>query len=265
MAREIRKKHASSVIDRIASVEFLTNGSQRLLVAHPRNSGNHLVYELERLEDYGCEFYGRRKFEASLKKDLPLSEQEFGLIGFSVDLSGRMSNPLAGDGRLVSNLGVKTITLPYPIFSLQGEYSGGNLKKLITGFSPEQGIIPYAAISTSALAFGGAGDDLYQKTLIYTTGGYGILAEIDAVAGRADEDCCSHEYTYKIHKIRLDETCPIKLIPANEVVSGALIADWTVTATPEITSPANVRHDAPQQDIQKLDESIRKLHEIFRP
>ena len=249
MTREIRRGKTPRVIDRIESVEFLTDGSQRLLAARPRNAGNHLVYDLERLDDYVYKFYGPHRFEVGLKKDLPLSEQSFGLIGSSVDLSGRMSNPLAEDMRVVSTQGVKTITLHYPIYSLRGEYPTDDLQKLLPGYSPEQGAVPYAAISTSALAYGEAGEDLYHNTLFYTAGGYGILAEICAAAGRADEDCCSHEYIYRIHKLRLDKPCPLKLIQANEVVPEASIADWTVTSTPEIIPPTTVRHDAQAQEI----------------
>lgn len=42
------------------------------------------------------------------------------------------------------------------------------------------------------------------------TGGYGILTEIFAVAGRDIEDCCSPKFYYKAYKVKLG-TNPLRL------------------------------------------------------
>ena len=102
------------MLDSVKSVEFLTNGSQQLLVAHLKGADKHLVYSLESFRDYGFIFYGNQKFETKLLVDQPLRTQEFGLIASSLDLTGRMSGSLPHGGRVVSTRGVKNITLQYP-------------------------------------------------------------------------------------------------------------------------------------------------------
>jgi hypothetical protein len=117
-------------------------------------------------------FYGKHtKFQLGLKDGKPLSEQPFGNLGSSVDLSGRKSSSLTTPRCFVFASGKNPIALKCPVYTQMRECHTQDLTKFIRGFSPEQRDVPYAAISTSSLAVAGQGEDLYLNTLFFMSNG----------------------------------------------------------------------------------------------
>ncbi len=52
-----------------------TKEGESVCVVRQRHRSSYLVYKLERIEEYGFQFYGvRHRFEIGLNKDLPFSE-----------------------------------------------------------------------------------------------------------------------------------------------------------------------------------------------
>lgn len=166
----------------MAIMGLYVKGEESLLVLKDRKSGASQVFHLDEIELYGTVFYGRfRRFEAGLTQDAQLSEQPYGKIGASCDLTGRAAGALAGgEQRLIATQGKKILTLEQPVYSRIGEYSDSELAEILEGYAPEQRDVPYAVLTISAYGTGWAGDDLYQNTLFLMTGGYGILAETSA-------------------------------------------------------------------------------------
>ena len=69
---------------------LLTKENESICVVNQLHSHCYLVYRLERREKYAFQFYGiTHTFVIAINQNLPLSEQPFGLIGSSIDLSGR--------------------------------------------------------------------------------------------------------------------------------------------------------------------------------
>jgi len=164
---------------------LLTKEGESVCVVRPRHRSSYLVYKLKRTEEYGFQFYGvRHRFKIGLNKDLPFAEQPYGLLGSLVDLSGRQLMFGLERKPIISHPGKRIITLDSPIYPFIGEFNKCKLNEFLEGYSLEKRDIAYASISTSAFAVGDSGDDFYLKTLFFMTGGYGILTEIYAVAGR---------------------------------------------------------------------------------
>ena len=244
---------------------FLSGKDKNLCLV--KHNSSFSAYKLEGTEESGFKFYGRfQRFEIGLTLDEPLSEQPYGFLGSLADLTGRaISGFSQGKKSVISSSGTKKLTLESPIYSLIGNYDEKDFLKLIEKYSTEQQDIPYACISTSALAVGDAGDDLYLNKLFFMTRGYGILAEMSAVAGRDIEDCISPEYHYRAHKLRLDKANPLKRIRANDIVSGADPICWTVSASPEIINPVEITKTNDSKKIETLDALIDELYITLVP
>lgn len=257
---------------------ILTKGDESICVVkltkNPEYNSFYLIYKLEGTEEYGFQFYGvARRFELPLSKTLPLSNHPYGLLGSRADLSGRMLGAIAQRMPLVSGSGKEVITFERPIYSLIGEYPETQVSKVLDKFitlgfvvsSLEQRDFPYACLSTSSTGVGDAGDDLYLNTLFFMTKGYGILTKISAVAGRGFEDCCSPEFHYEAHKVKLDEANPLKRIHARDMVPEAVPANWTVSVSPEITDTVEVKSNDNSNKICELDKLIDELFETLVP
>lgn len=243
---------------------FLTRGGESICLIRQEHQSSYFVYELKKTEKYGFQFYGTfHKFEIDLSKDLPFSEQLYGFLGSAADLSGRASTRGVGKERklLISSSGEKMITLDNPVYSFAGEFNESKLSKFLVGFSREKKDVPYASISTSSSAMSDAGDDFYLNTLFFMTGGYGILTEISAVAGRDVDDCCSPEFYYEANKVRLEKN-PLRIIQEKDVISEADIVAWRVFTNPKTTKSVSVRFD---KNPKKLNSLLDELFLKFRP
>ena len=246
------------------SSSLLTKEGESVCIVRQRHRSSYLVYKLERIEEYSFQFYGvRHRFKIGLNKDLPFSEQPYGLLGSFVDLSGRAISVRVGKERkpVIYHPGKRIITLDNPIYSFIGEFNKRELNRFLEGYSREKRDIAYASISTYAFAVGDFGDDLYLKTLFFMTGGYGILAEISAVAGRGIEDCCSPEFYYKAYKVKL-ETNPLRLFQEKDVAPGANLVERGVSSNPGVIKPVSVRSS---EDPEGLDILLNELFITFRP
>ena len=246
------------------SSSLLTKKRKSVCVIRQRGRYSFLVYKLERMEEYSFQFYGvRHGFKIGLNKDLPFSEQPYGLLGSAVDLSSRAMSVGVGKEKkpVISHSGRKIITLDNPIYSFIGEFNKRESNRFLEGYSREKRDIAYASISTSAFAIGNSGDDLYLKTLFFMTGGYGILTEISAVAGRDIEDCCSPEFYYKAYKVKL-ETNPLRLFQEKDIASGAKLVERGVSSNPGITKPVSMRFN---EDSESLDILLNELFMTFKP
>jgi len=245
------------------SSSLLTRDGESVCVTRQKHNSSYLIYKLEKIEEYGFKFYGIfHKFEIGLNKDLCFSEQPYGPIGSAADFSGRAITTGLGKERkpIISNPGEKIITLDKPIYSFVSECDKHKLNKSLEGYFQEKRDIPYASISISAFAVGDSGDDFYLNTLFFMNGGYGILAEISALAGRDAGDCCSPEFYYEAHKAKL-ETNPLKLFQERDIFPGATLAELCVCSNPEITPPSSMRFS---EDIEKLDILLDELFINFR-
>lgn len=265
MAHTITKKPSPTEPGEVTSVSILTDGSTRLLIAHLASQDKHSIYHLRKLEDVHLEFYAQKHvFTAASTDDRPLADREYGVIGSSIDLTGRMmTRCLPNGGRRIHSEGSVPFTLQYPIYECMGTHSSAELKRACADFSNDQADFPYAAISLNSMAVGEAGDDGYLNTLSYMSGGYGVLAEISAIAGRDDSDCVSPEFHYKASKVRIDEQPPIQRLSQAEIISDAAIADWKLTATPEVTPILTARFNSPQADQDRIDDLIQRIHQGF--
>lgn len=265
MAHTITRRNSTADPGEVKSVSLLTDGSKRLLITHLAGQDQHTLYRLQKLEDVHLKFYAQTHvFTAASTNDRPLADRDYGVIGSSIDLTGRMmTRCLSNGGRRIHSEGSVPFTLQYPVYECMGTQSSAELKSACAGFSKEQADFPYAAISLYSLAVGEAGDDGYLNTLLYMSGGYGVLAEINAIAGRAKSDCVSPEFHYKASKVRLDGLPPIQRLSQADIVSGAAIADWSLTATPEVTMPINARFNSPQADQERIDALIQRIHSGF--
>lgn len=246
----------------MAIMGLYVKGEESLLVLKGEGDGVSQIFHLEGAEECGFQFYGRfRRFEAGLTQDAQLSEQPYGKIGASCDLTGRAAGALAGgEQRLIATQGKKILTLEQPVYSKVGEYSDSELNDVLEGYVPEQRDVPYASITISAYGGGWAGDDLYQNTLFFMTGGYGIIAETSAVAGRDIEDCCSPEFHYAAHKVDLDDLEAITQLMELEPVSGAVLAQLRVSVTPGIVPEFTIKPEDWPSATGKLEEIAKSLH-----
>lgn len=236
-----------------------SDGEETILLLKDKESGATQVFHLDETELYGIKFYGRFiRFEAGLNEDVPLSEQPYGEIGASSDLTGRMLGPCSEE-RLISTKGDRVLTLEQPACSMIGEYPESELAEVLEGYAPEQRDLPYATLTVSGYGTGWAGDDLYQNTLFLMTGGYGILAETSVFAGRDADDCCSPEYHYAVHKVDLEDITSV--IQALELasVSGAELGQLTVSVSPETVQQFTIEPDDWSSEKGKLEEVVRSL------
>ncbi len=237
---------------------LLSNRNEKICVVRLQDNLRHLVYRLEGMQDYSFNFYVPHTFELALNQNLPLSEQPYGLLGSCADITGRMIGPQK-ERVLVSRSGNRIITLEQPVYSLIGEYDESELQRVLKGFSLEESDLPYASLSVSSIGGGEGNVDFYINTLFFMAGGYGILTETSAVAGRSIEDCCSPEFYYKTYKVRLDEN-PLTRHQSKDMVPDAVPSCWTLSANPEIIKPAEVKSgDAPE----KINEFDRQIDELF--
>lgn len=209
------------------------------------------------MQDYSFNFYVPYTFELALNQDLPLSEQPFGPLGSCADITGRMIGPQK-ERVLVSRSGNNIITLEQPVYSLIGEYSEIDLANILEGYSLEDRDLPYASLSVSSIGGGDGNVDFYINTLFFMAGGYGILTETSAVAGRSIEDCCSPEFHYRAYKVKLDEN-PLRRQQSKDMAPDAVPSCWTLSANPEIIKAADVKSDAPE----KINEFDRMIDELF--
>lgn len=238
---------------------LLTNGEDGILVLKDKGGGAAQVFRLDGMEQHGISFYGTfRRFEAGLDEDTPLSEQPYGRIGASCDLTGRMMGPGLGE-RLITTQGNEILTLEQPAYSVVGEYPESELAGVLEGYAPEQRDVPYATLTVSAHGTGWAGSDLYENTLFLMTGGYGIVAETSVIAGRAIEDCCSPEFHYAAHKVDLDDTASV--IQALEItpVSGATLGPLTISVSPAVVSEFTLERDDWSSERGRLEDIVKGL------
>lgn len=245
----------------MAIMGLYIKGEESLLVVTEEETGVSQVFHLDRAEEYGVRFYGRfHRFEAGLAQDAPLSEQPYGRIGASCDLTGRVVGALVGgEQRLIATQGKKILTLEQPVYSRIGEYSDSELAEVLEGYAPEQRDVPYATLTVSASGAGWAGDDLYVKTLFFMTGGYGILAKTSVVAGRDADDCCSPEFHYAAHKVDLDDFDSV--IQALEIrpASGAALSRLTISASPETVQEFTIEPGDWPSEAGRLEQLVRSL------
>ena len=243
--------------------ELLTNGEENVFLV--KKADHFLLYKLEGRESYFFDFYGSNPFEMVLDEPGPILEQPYGRLGASRDLTGRLcSSPLTGGGRIVQRSGKIVEPIKCPIYSFLGEYNPEELSEFLEGFCLEMKDVPYASITTSSTAVSEPGDDLYVRTLFFMTGGYGLLTEIAAVAGRSLEDCCSPEYQFVSYKIKLDEPNPLQIVDESDMCPGAAISYWTLSANPKIVQERQVMWNCPEGRCE-LEKGIDELYSIFSP
>lgn len=239
-----------------------TKDDQIVCVVRKKHPSLFLLYKLERMAEYSAHFYGNKhKFEIGLKQDLSLAKQPYGFLGSSIDLSGRRMSVAAQKGKpLVSYSGEKTLFLECPIYSLIGEYGKSELMKALDEYSAEQRDIPYASLSVSSIGMGDAGEDFYINTLFFITTGYGLLAKTSIIAGRDIEDCCSPEIYNELYKVRLNRVNPLKRIQEKDMIAGAVLANWTVSTSPEVTTPVEIRFNDSAERIRAFDRLLNELY-----
>ena len=238
-----------------------TREGDRILVVRQGHHPSLQVYKLIGREEHGFRFYGAfHRFELALDKDMSLSAQPYGHLGSCSDLSGRAMTAIGKDRRpVLSTTAVRMTTLERPLYSFIGEYHRDSLDEILEWYRPREEDLPYASISTSALAAGDSGDDVYLNTLFLMTDGYGLLTKISAVAGRDIEDCCSPEFHFETHKVRLD-TNPLRRIRENDVVPGAVLVGLGVVSNPGIIPPFELESgDDPHEVDRLLDELFLTL------
>ncbi len=245
---------------------LMTNGKDSFCVIKIDEAPLSFLFKLEGKEQYSFDFYRANLFEMVLDDPKPILEQPYGKLGSSVDLTGRFSSTIfSKGGRIIKRSGNNTGYINCPVYSLVGMYEYDELSSVLDGFLPETRDVPYASITTSSNAFGETGDDLYIRTLFFMTGGYGLLTEISAVAGRSIEDCCSPEYYFNSYKERLDGSNPLKRIGARDIVIGADIADWTLSVNPRIVDEFRVTEESSSsmRDLERLvDELFENLKNL---
>ena len=242
---------------------FLTKGKDSFCIIKDKNF--YFLYKLERTKEYSFNFYTKKRFEISLNQDIPLSEQPYGILGSSLDFSGRRLGYLTKMEPLISHSGNKIISLEYPIYSLIGKYEKSDLMRNLDDFSLEQKDFPYALISTQTIGISDYGDDLYLKTLFFMTKGYGLLTKLSAIAGRDSDDCCSPEFHSYIYKVKLDNINPLKNTKRDDMVSGAVPSESTVSVSPEINTPFKVNNENDPQKFKNLDTLIDELFITLSP
>ncbi len=241
------------------TVTLYSNEEESLLVLKDEATRASQVFHLDETVQHGVRFYCQfHEFQAGLKEDLSLSEQPYGKIGASCDLTGRIIGPNLGQ-RLISTQGDKILTLEQPIYSEKGDFSDSELKEILEGYVVEQHDIPYAALIVSASGISDFGDDLYQNALFFMTGGYGILAETSVIAGRDVDDCCSPEYHYVAHKVDLDDVDSVIKALEPKPETSATLTQLRVSASPEILPNFTMESDDWSSETGKLEELLRSL------
>ncbi len=245
---------------------LLTNGRDNVCLVEQGSTPSFFLYKLEGRKPYGFNFYGHHVFQMALDSSLPILDQEFGSLGSSVDLTGRMSSITfsTGERRIVCHSGTKVEHINVPKYTLMGEFGYADLSDVLKGFKPVIEDIPYASITLSSTAFADSGDDLYTKTLFFMTGGYGLLTDISIVAGRDLDDCCSPEYYFKSSKEKIDGANPLKIWGEKDVFVGAVIFDWTLSATPKIFPEINLVGNS-FDELSGLEEKMNELFFAFLP